>query len=59
MDIERQGRRNRKVARTLIRLKHSLDADDEIEQYLEAQKAALTKGVLAKADVTLKELLGS
>ena len=58
LDIEAENKRNLKIAKTLIRLKHSLAADAEIEDYGDQSKAALLKGGAARADITLKELLG-
>ena len=57
MSLERETKRNRKVARTLIRLRHALAADEEIEDYLAQERAALSDGVLARIDLNLKELL--
>ena len=56
--LDRETLRNRKVARTLIRLRHSLEADEEIYQYLEAEKTAIANGNLVRIDTNLKELLG-
>ena len=50
-NLERDVRRNRKIARTLIRLKHSLVADDEIDEYVAAQEEALVQGELLLLDV--------
>lgn len=58
MDIDREVRRHQKIARSLIRLKHSLAADDEIYEVLQQQKDALKNGVIVRVDTTLKELLG-
>lgn len=57
-DIDKQRKRQAQLARTLIRLKHKWNADDEIEVYLEAEKAAIQNGLLARLDTNLKELLG-
>ena len=57
-ELERQRKRNRKVARSLIRLKHSLEADDEIEAYLEVERDALTSGGVMRPVSELTELLG-
>lgn len=54
--LNRETKRNRKIARTLIRLKHSLAADEEIEDYLEEEKRLLASGVMPSIDVTLDEL---
>lgn len=55
--LDRETKRNRKVARTLIRLRHSLAADEEIQEYLEDEKIALANGNLVRIDTSLKELL--
>jgi hypothetical protein len=54
------ARRRRKIARALIRLKHSLAADDEIAQYLETEKRGLIEGVVVKPDIagTIEEITG-
>lgn len=59
MNLDRETLRHRKVARTLIRLKHSLDADEEIYRYLEEEKAALAKGVVTRLDASMKDLIGN
>lgn len=56
MTLNRETKRNRKIARTLIRLKHSLSADEEIEDYLEQEKKLLASGVMPSIDLTLEEL---
>ena len=56
MTLNRETKRNRKIARTLIRLKHSLSADEEIEDYLEEEKRLLVSGVMPSIDLTLEEL---
>ena len=52
-----------KVARTLIRLKHSLAADEELNEVLpdtlEAFDEAITRGELKELKTDLAELLGS
>ena len=54
--LDRQTKRNRKIARTLIRLKHSLQADEEIEQYLDQEKLLLAGGQMPSIDVTIEDL---
>lgn len=56
MTPERQTKHDKKIARTLIRLKHSLRADDEIEEFLEQQRAALTEGRTLRLEVDLSDL---
>jgi hypothetical protein len=46
-DIELQKARNIKIARTLIRLKHSLAADEELNATLPDLALAFDKGVQA------------
>lgn len=58
-NVDRETKRNLKIARTLIRLKHSLAADDEIEEYREQVQEALKGGVVARVTTDLQELLGS
>ena len=54
--LDRQTKRNRKIARTLILLKHSLQADEEIEQYLDQEKLLLAGGQMPSIDVTIEDL---
>lgn len=56
MSPERQAKRDAKIARTLIRLKHSLKADEEVEEFLDAQRAALTEGRILRLEVDLSDL---
>lgn len=56
MSPERAARRDAKIARALIRLKHALRADDEIEDFLEAQRDALLNGRVLSLDVDLADL---
>lgn len=56
MSPERQAKRDAKIARTLIRLKHSLAADEEVEEFLDAQRAALTEGRILRLEVDLSDL---
>lgn len=44
--VDRQRRRNIKITRAMIRLKHSLAADDEIEETLEKALKEFDKAVL-------------
>ena len=48
----------KKVLRTLTRLKHSLHADREIKAGLERMAALGTEGVQPRLETTLSELLG-
>lgn len=52
-------KRQAKIARTLIRLKHSLAADEEIESYLSESKKNLIEGKQTEIEVTLKEITGA
>jgi hypothetical protein len=54
--LSRETKRNRKIARTLIRLRHSLAADEEIEDYLENEKKLLAGGQMPSLEVTLEDL---
>lgn len=56
MSPERQAKRDAKIARTLIRLKHSLAADEEVDEFLDAQRAALTEGRILRLEVDLSDL---
>ena len=58
VDMSRDRKRNRKIARTMLRLKHSLNADDEIDIYLAAEEEALLRGEVLRLDVEdfVKEL---
>jgi hypothetical protein len=55
----RTMRRNAKITRTLVRLKYALQADDEIEDLLEQQKAVLTAGLIPQLNTSLEEILGA
>lgn len=57
--IDRMMKRNAKITRTLVRLKYSLQADDEIEDLLEQQKTSLTKGFMPRLETSLEEILGA
>lgn len=59
MDVNRTMRRNAKITRTLVRLKYSLQADDEIDDLLEQQKAVLTAGLIPQLNTSLQEILGA
>lgn len=52
-------KRQVKIARALIRLKHSLAADEEIEAYIEEAKQNLIEGKDTEIEVTLKEITGA
>lgn len=49
----------KKVLRTLTRLKHSLAADREIDQHLATLEELGTQGVAPRLETTLAEVLGS
>lgn len=49
----------KKVMRTLFRLKHSINADREIKAGLERMAALGTEGVHPRLEGTLAELLGN
>lgn len=54
-----QRRKRRiKAARTIIRLQHSLAADDEIDAFLAQEEEALTAGIEASLNTTLQGVLG-
>ena len=57
-DIDRQLKRTKKIARTIIRLKHSLAADDEIEDFNDKANEALLNGGLPLIDVSLNDITG-
>lgn len=56
-DIDTLVKRQRKIARTIIRLKHSLRADDEIDAFLVDQRQALSSGVMPQLDTSLEDIL--
>lgn len=58
-DMTRMLKRNAKITRTLVRLKYSLKADEEIEDLLEQQKAVLTSGMIPQLETSLEEILGA
>ena len=49
----------KKVLRTLTRLKHSLAADREIDELLEQRERLGTNGVFPQLETTLAEVLGN
>lgn len=55
-NLERTIKRNTKITRTMIRLKHSLAADDEIEAELERQKELLVQGQIPVLELKLSDL---
>lgn len=55
-DLERKLKRTTKITRAIIRLKHSLAADDEIEAELERQREMLTQGELPTVQLNLTDL---
>lgn len=57
--VDKMMKRNAKITRTLVRLKYSLQADDEIDDLLEQQKTALTEGFLPRLETSLEEILGA
>lgn len=54
--VDYERKRNHKIARTLVRLKHSLRADDELEEFFAAEKEALLNGEVLQLEVDLTEL---
>ena len=50
-------KRRDKVARTLIRLKHSLAADDEIADYRQLVKEGLVQGLDVRPVPTIEEII--
>ena len=56
-DTTRLAKRQAKIARTLIRLKHSLAADDEIEETLESLRQARIAGDQASMVVSIDGML--
>lgn len=58
-NMDRMMKRNAKITRTLVRLKYSLQADDEIDDLLDQQKAALTEGMIPQLSTSLEEILGA
>ena len=50
-------RQQKKILRTLARLKHSLAADREIEEMLEQYARLGTEGVVPRLETNLNELL--
>jgi hypothetical protein len=57
MNSDRAEKRNAKITRTLVRLKYSLQADEEIYDLLEQQKAAIAQGSIPQLSATLEEIL--
>lgn len=57
-DLERAQKRNVKIMRTLVRLKHSLAADEEIADHLAAQKALILAGEVPRLELDLADLAG-
>ena len=58
VDLSRITKRNTKIMRTLVRLKHSLAADEEIADHLAAQKALIQQGVVPAFELDLTDLTG-
>ena len=56
VDIERKQMRDDKIARTLIRLKHALRADDELYEYRSAVRQALLNGEVLELEPSLLDL---
>jgi hypothetical protein len=52
-------RQQKKVLRTLTRLKHTLAADRDIEELLEQHARVGAEGMVPRLETTLAELLGS
>lgn len=55
-DITRKQIRDDKIARTLIRLKHSLRADDELWEYRKQVRDALLNGEVLELEPSLLDL---
>jgi hypothetical protein len=54
-----ESRQQKKVARTLLRLKHSLAADREIEALLTQIQQVGSAGAIPQLETTLAEVLGT
>lgn len=56
MDEVLNSREQKKIIRTLTRLKHSLAADREIYMLLEERERLGTDGIIPRIETTLQEL---
>lgn len=52
-----ETKRQKKIMRTLVRLKHSLAADKEIEQFLAARQEIVNEGGVPQLDVSLDDIV--
>lgn len=59
MALSLEERKQRKVLRTLVRLKYSLQADEQIEELMQAREALETEGVTPRLETTLADILGT
>lgn len=53
-----ETKRQRKIVRSLVRLKHSLKADEEIERLLAEQQQIVNDGGVPQLDVSLADIIG-
>jgi len=53
-----ESKRQKKIMRTLVRLKHSLAADREIEQILTERQRIINDGGVPQLDVALEDVIG-
>lgn len=49
----------KKIARALVRLRHSIEADREIRVLLEQMQSIGTEGITPQIETTLSEILGN
>lgn len=52
-----EDQQQKKIMRTLVRLKHSLAADREIYRLMEERERLITEGVVPRLDTNLDDLL--
>lgn len=52
-----EAKRQKKIVRALVRLKHSLQADEEIERFLTSRQQIIDEGGVPQLDVTLDDIL--
>jgi len=55
---EQRRKRRIKAARAIIRLQHSLAADDEVDAFLAQEEEAITAGIEAALNTSLSDVLG-
>lgn len=56
-DIDRAQKRQDKIMRTIVRLKHSLAADEEIYQHRQRQRELLLEGEMPRLELNLTDLV--